>query len=75
MNEDPIAGNPDLLGLWTKLIMALVLLLSAMWGLDIGLDGASPYGWKGMHVSFRYSEFKKSSSNFLGKFKVRFQPV
>lgn len=40
--EDPIADDPDLLGLWTKLIMALVLLLSAMWGLDIGMDGASP---------------------------------
>tara|TARA_Y100000310_G_C20657062_1_gene802521 strand:+ start:770 stop:904 length:135 start_codon:yes stop_codon:yes gene_type:complete len=39
---DPIASDPDLLGLWSKLIMALVLLLSALWGLDIGLDGASP---------------------------------
>ena len=40
--SDPIADDPNLLGLWTKLIMALILLLSAMWGLDIGLDGASP---------------------------------
>ena len=39
---DPIADDPNLLGLWTKLIMALILLLSAMWGLDIGMDGASP---------------------------------
>lgn len=42
MSTDPIADDPNLLGLWTKLIMALVLLLSAMWGLDIGIDGASP---------------------------------
>lgn len=40
--SDPIASDPNLLGLWTKLIMALILLLSAMWGLDIGIDGASP---------------------------------
>jgi len=40
--KDPIADDPNLLGLWSKLIMALILLLSAMWGLDIGMDGASP---------------------------------
>ena len=40
--SDPIADDPSMLGLWTKLIMALILLLSAMWGLDIGIDGASP---------------------------------
>ncbi len=39
---DPIADDPNLLGLWSNLIMDLILLLSAMWGLDIGLDGASP---------------------------------
>jgi len=42
MTDDPIADDPNLLGLWTKLIMALVLLLSAMWGLDIGMDAPSP---------------------------------
>ncbi len=42
MTDDPIAGDPALMWTWTRIVMALVCLLSAMWGLNIGMDDLSP---------------------------------
>ena len=38
MADDPIVDDRALLLSWTRIIMALTVLLAAMWGLDIGMD-------------------------------------